>query len=188
MQSDSTQLPVRGNDAIEILTNDHRRIKDLLAQLTAASQTTQRKQTLEQLKAALTIHNATEENLVYPAIQEVAGKKAEAQKLYHETGEADVLVFTLDTMLKEGDEGDFSATAEKLQAAVLEHIEDEEQKAFVHLRDRSEPPQAQLLTQSVREFRSALRFGPGGDGQPSAVGSRGEIGGTTAPTGSIQET
>ena len=156
MQSEISQLPVRGNDAIEILTNDHQTIKSLLSSLTQGTGMSGRQETLERLKAALTIHNATEENLFYPALQVVAGKKSESQKLYHETADADVLVFQLDTMLKEGDDSGFTKTAEKLQAAVLEHIEDEEQKAFKDLQQKAEPQQSRMLTQSVREFRSML--------------------------------
>lgn len=158
MQSDLSPLPVRGNDAVEILLNDHQVIKSLLSQLTQAGRASQRQQVLEQLKAALTIHNATEENLVYPALDKVAGKKSESQKLYHETAAADVLIFELDTMLKEGDDSDFEAKAEKLQAAILEHIEDEEDSAFPHIQEKAEPQQSQMLTESVREFRSSIRF------------------------------
>jgi hemerythrin superfamily protein len=182
MQTDVSQLPVRGNDAIEILTNDHDVIKSLLGQLTQATQTQIRKGVLEQLKAALTIHNATEENLVYPALNKVAGKKSESEKLYHETAEADVLIFELDTMLKEGDDSRFDSKATKLQAAILEHIEDEEEKAFQHLQDKAEPQQAQMLTQSVREFRNALRYNAP-SGASATAGSRsetGEIAGTRA--------
>jgi iron-sulfur cluster repair protein YtfE (RIC family) len=157
MQTDS-QLPVRGNDAVEILTNDHEVLRGILNDFTAASGTEQRRAALEQLKAGLTIHNATEENLVYPALAKVAGKKAEAQKLYHETAEADILIFEIDSMLKEGETDGIDAKAEKLQSAILEHMEDEESKAFPHLQDNAEPQQAQMLTQSVREFRSAMQF------------------------------
>jgi hemerythrin superfamily protein len=159
MQSDMNDLlPVRGNDATEILVNDHEVIKRLLSELTQAAPSEGLKSTLEQLKGALTIHNATEENIVYPALRQVAHKKWEAQRLYHETAEADVLVFQLDTMMKEGNYADFPRVSEKLRDAVLEHIEDEEQKAFPHLQESAEPMQAQMLTQSVREFRSMIRF------------------------------
>lgn len=162
MQSDLGELlPVRGNDATEILTSDHEVIKRLLSELTQSSPNTGMMNTLEQLKAVLTIHNATEENIVYPALREVARKKAESERLYHETAEADVLVFQLDTMMKEGNFADFSRTAEKLRDAVLEHIEDEEQKAFPHLTESAEPMQAQMLTESVRKFRSMIRISMG---------------------------
>lgn len=171
MQSDvSEMLPVRGNDATEILINDHQTIKSLLSQLTQAMDSGMRQSTLEQLKAVLTVHNATEENLVYPALREVAGKKSESQKLYHETAEADVLVFQLDSMLKEGKYDEFPRTAEMLQAAILEHIEDEEEKAFMHLREKADPQHAQMLTQEVRKFRSSMRYTTGGAQMRSETG------------------
>ncbi len=70
---------------------------------------------LELLKGVLTIHNATEENLVYPAINKVAGGKLESQHLYHETAEADVLFFELDGLLKEGDDEQFARKAVKFR-------------------------------------------------------------------------
>lgn len=160
MQSD--QLTTQGSDTVEILKNDHQVIKQLLNSLTQATQIQQRKTILDQLKAVLTVHNATEENLVYPALQSVADEKRQSQKLYHETAEADVVVFDLDTMLKEGDDSDFAAAAKKLQAAVLEHIDDEENSAFPRLQKNADTRQTQMLTESVREFRSKFRFSPMG--------------------------
>lgn len=166
MQNDINVLPVRGSDVTEILVNDHQIIKRLLTQLTQSGAGIDRQETLEELKAALTIHNATEENIVYPALHAVAGKKSEAEHLYHETATADVLVFKLDTMLKEGDESGFPALAEKLKGAIEEHIEDEEKSALPHLSKGASPEQAQLLTESIQEFRSAFRFeNPAGFGR-----------------------
>jgi len=158
MQRDMNQVPVQGDDAVEILLNDHELVRGILADLVNATDMGARRSALEQLKAALTIHNATEENLVYPALAQVAGKKTEAQKLYHETAEADMLIFEIDSMLKEGDEKNIESKAEKLQDAILEHMEDEEEKAFPHLQENAEPQQAQMLTQSVREFRGQFRY------------------------------
>jgi hemerythrin superfamily protein len=177
MQSDVSQLPVRGNDAVEILINDHESVRGMLDMFTRAESTQDRRALLEQLKAALTIHNATEENLVYPAIAKVAGKKAEASKLYHETAEADMLIFEIDTMLKEGEDKNFATQAEKLQGAILEHMEDEEEKAFPHLQEKAEPQQAQMLTDSIREFRNAFRFTAGQE-RRTEVGEIGDRGRT----------
>ncbi len=182
MQNDMNSLPTRGNDAVEILVNDHQTIKSLLSALTSDS-FQQQQATLESLKAALTIHNATEENLVYPALREVAGKKSESQHLYQETAEADVLVFQLDTMIKTGNIDEFQTTAKKLQKAVLEHIEDEEQKAFPALQQRADGSQARMLTDAVRQFRGSLHM----KGQmPSTQGrmETGEIADTKTQQGS----
>jgi hemerythrin superfamily protein len=157
MQIDTTLLPARGNDAVEILTNDHTVIKDLLSRL-AAAEPSERENVLAQLKGVLTIHNATEENIVYPALNKVAGSRAESQHLYHETAEADVLLFELDAMLKDGDAVDFESRAEKFRDAVLHHIDEEEHKALPRLRDNVDAEQTESLADSVRTFRKSLHF------------------------------
>ena len=154
-----TTSQVQGGNAIEILLNDHTTIKQLLTRLVQSQETQQRTQVLEQLKGILTLHNAVEENLVYPALNKVAHKKSESMKLYNETAEADVLLFELDTMLKTGATEEFEAKAKKFQGAVLEHIEDEEEKAFPHLRDGADPSQQAMLTKSVHEFRQKFVSG-----------------------------
>lgn len=160
MQIDTMLLPVQGDDAVEILENDHNVIKDLLTRLTNAANS-QRVEVLEQLKGVLTIHNATEENLVYPAINKVAGSKMESQHLYHETAEADVLLFELDTLLKEGNDEEFARKAEKFHEAVLHHIDEEENKAFPRLEENADPQSASMLVESMRTFRKSLRFETG---------------------------
>lgn len=155
-----TRLPAHGRDAVEILLNDHNVIKSLLTELTQGDRN-QRRATLEQLKGVLTIHNATEENLVYPALDKVAGEGQEAEKLYHETAEADILVFELDNALKDGDDATFEATAKKFVGAVREHMKDEETKAFPHLVDGSDPQESEALTTSVKMFREKIRFEAG---------------------------
>jgi len=160
MTTTSTTLPTTGTDAIDILVNDHALIKSLLNGLVAASDDDQRKDILDRLKGVLTIHNATEENLVYPAIARIAGQKGESDHLYHETAEADVLVFELDNLLKSGNAAEFATKAAALKAAVHAHIQTEESTAFPHLREKATEGQNLLLTQSVREFRGAFRFQP----------------------------
>ncbi len=160
MQIDTTLLPVRGNDAVEILLNDHQVIKSLLRELTEATGP-QRQEVLEELKGVLTIHNATEENLVYPAIDKVAGSKLEAQHLYHETAEADALIFELDSMLKEKDQTDFTIKAKKFADAVSKHIDEEEKKAFPRLRENSDARHSEMLADSVKTFRKSLHFDVG---------------------------
>lgn len=147
------------NDAVQQLIDEHQKIKGLLERLTGEAHSQNRKAVLEELKGILTIHNAVEENLIYPALNKVAHKRAESLKLYNETAEADIAIFEIDTMLKAGDDGDFPKKAEKLKAAILEHIDDEETKAFRHLQEKAPPDQTQMLNDSVREFRTKFHMG-----------------------------
>ena len=83
-----------GSDAIEILLNDHRAVQGILDQLPNAIGP-QREELMERLKGLLTIHNASEENLVYPAIRELAKRPMHAGQLYHQQDEAKVVVWEL---------------------------------------------------------------------------------------------
>lgn len=158
MQIDTTLLPAKGNTAVDILRNDHQVIKGLLSKLTDATDEDERQTVMEQLKGVLTIHNATEENLIYPALNKMADSKMESDHLYHETAEADVLLFELDGLLKEGDDETFDEKFEKFHQAVLNHIEEEEQKALPRLQENADPEMNEQLAESVREFRSSLHF------------------------------
>jgi hemerythrin superfamily protein len=156
-------FPAHGDTAIDILLNDHATIKQLLGELTKARDPEHRKAALEQLKAILTVHNATEENLVYPAIAVVGHDEKESKHLYAETADADVLLFQLDAMLASTNDDAFATMAEKFQGAVREHMQDEETSAFPHLQERAGPEQERKLTESVREFRSHFEYEPTSD-------------------------
>jgi hemerythrin superfamily protein len=167
MQRQSTSETTRGTigstestsgDAIYTLIQDHTQIKALLEQMTGSQQQTHLQQTLEQLKQLLTIHNATEENFVYPALAKVAGKKHESEHLYHETALADMMIFEIDTALKSGEMEKVTENVQKLRAAILEHIDDEEQKAFPDLREHADAEHTAMLNRSVEKFRSSLHF------------------------------
>jgi hemerythrin superfamily protein len=162
MQSQISVLTLRGNTVHDIVVNDHETIKGLLSSLTGSAAREDRMQALERLKAALTIHNAMEETLIYPALAKVAGHNFETLKLYNETASADMLLFEIDTMLKEGDETKAGEKAEKLQNAVLKHIEEEEKSALPHLEKGADTKESRMLLESVREFRNAIAFSPKG--------------------------
>jgi len=106
------------------------------------------------------IHNATEENLIYPALAVVGRKKAQSLSLYHETAEADTVVFELNMLLEEADDKTFTRRAKKLQAAVLEHIEKEETSAFPQLQEKANSAQSRQLAHDVREFRNTIHMKP----------------------------
>jgi hemerythrin-like domain-containing protein len=147
-----------GTGAVEIVLNDHRTIKELLAKLPHAADHGNRRLTLEALKALLTVHNAMEESLIYPALALVAGDKPKAEQLYHETAEADQAVFELDTMLKTGAEADFPAKAAALREAVLKHIDEEELTAVPELQRAADQAHTAILNGAVREFRTNFTF------------------------------
>lgn len=161
MQQLTDQHPPKGHDPhdpTEILVNDHRAIKGILDELVNEMPIELQAMKFEELKRILTIHNATEESLVYPALATVANDEGQASQLYHDTADADVLVFELDAALRKGDDKTFRSKVEKLRAAVYEHIDDEEATAFPRLRGSVRSDASDTLTHAVEAFRNSLTF------------------------------
>jgi len=154
-----TSAPATGRDAIDILLEDHRQIEALMNQIaqTSASYPTQRAQLLQQLADLLTVHNATEENLIYPAIRNIANLPSDATTLYQQQDQAKVFVFELDQLSKS--DPDWGSRFSTLQNAVLAHVAQEENTDFPSLR-RAAGPQLVELTTKVLQLRSHWRLYP----------------------------
>jgi hemerythrin superfamily protein len=147
-------VPVIGSDAIDILLHDHQRIKAILRTLIGASESN-RQAMLESLAEILTVHNATEETLIYPAIHELARRPLHSGELYRETAEAAGLLWRL-TMTSVEDPS-FADKATELQRTVDAHIRTEEDSEFPHLRDRADPDSFARISSAVRTFRDRFR-------------------------------
>ena len=71
-------------NAIDLLIEDHERVKDLLTRLTESTERAVKTRTelLSKLEMEVTIHTQLEEQILYPAYKEAGGK--EELKMYHE--------------------------------------------------------------------------------------------------------
>lgn len=74
-------------NAIDLLIEDHERVKDLLTRLTDSTERAVKTRTelLSKLEMEVTIHTQLEEQILYPAYKEAGGK--EEAKMYHEAKE-----------------------------------------------------------------------------------------------------
>jgi hemerythrin superfamily protein len=142
-----------GEDAVAILMNDHRQIKGLFDKLLQGDGST-RTRIIDALKPLLVVHNATEENVVYPAIHSIAQRPHHANGLYHQQDAAEIAFFELG-MVDPGDP-EFIRKAADLRDALLAHVLDEEDTEFPYLREAMTPEAMRKLTADVREFRAAF--------------------------------
>jgi hemerythrin-like domain-containing protein len=120
-------------DAIALLKQDHKLVKDLLGQL--AESTTRavkkRAELLHEIQINLKAHTTIEEEIFYPAFK-AAGKKEE-EKMYFEALEehraAEDLVLP-DLLGTDPSTEQFSGRAKVLKELIEHHIEEEETEMF----------------------------------------------------------
>src|SRR5690606_27729554 len=112
-------------NAIRILKDDHKKVKDFFTQFESATRRSQKKKIVAQAIAALKIHAALEEDIFYPAVRKAVGKDimTEADEEHHV---AKVLIAELEEM--DGSEAHYDAKFKVLAESVRHHIKEEEGK------------------------------------------------------------
>ena len=125
-------------NAIQLLKDDHKKVRGLLAELesTTARGTKKRTQLLSTIGRELRVHTKLEEEIFYPALRE-AGEKSEDEKMYFEALEehraAGELVLP-DLEKTAPDSEKFSGRAKVLKELVEHHADEEEKEMFPRAR------------------------------------------------------
>jgi hemerythrin-like domain-containing protein len=148
-------------DAIELLKDDHDKVRDLLSQLAETSEraTKSRHDLLRTIQAELEAHTTIEEEIFYPAFKK-AGAEKKDDKLFYEAKEehrtVDKLVLP-DLSGTDVDTVEFAGRAKVLKELVEHHADEEEKEMFprakkllskdqlVELASRMEQRKEQLL-------------------------------------------
>src|SRR6266550_3813570 len=99
-------------NALELLKQDHRKVKELFDQAKAAADDKQRKQIFDRIDTELTIHAHIEETLFYPEMQQYEELKDMVEEALQEHQEVTTLLDEIETMEPNDDE--FQSTLEKL--------------------------------------------------------------------------
>jgi len=143
---DETRHPP--DDAIAMLTADHRQIRALFQQYADTPDTYLRQIIAEHISAELTLHMLLEETVFYPAVAEQADEEGkqrveEALQDHQEVKERIVILQETD------DDAAFEAGFQALRAQVEQHIENEETTMF--------PQAAQALAAHWEEITDLLQ-------------------------------
>jgi hemerythrin-like domain-containing protein len=121
------------HDAIELLEDDHAKLRQLLKRLEATTDRAvkTRQQLFEDIAIELEAHTAIEEEIFYPAYREAVSSK-EDRKLYFEAHEEHHLVDLTVAELRETepDSEAYSAKAKVLKDLIEHHAEEEEKEMF----------------------------------------------------------
>ena len=125
-------------DAISLLTEDHRKVRKLLDDLSKTTNRAAKKRAdlLAKIAAELEAHTAIEEEIFYPAFKE-AGQKSEDDKMFFEAMEehraAGDLVLP-DLLKTDVGSEQFGGRAKVLKELVEHHADEEEKQMFPRAR------------------------------------------------------
>ena len=118
------------NDPIVLLEADHRRFEKLLEQGEATTErgAKRRSELLNTLTAALNVHEAIEEKILYPALKPHAEAHDIVLEGYQEHHVADLIIRELHKLAKSDEK--WGAKFKVLEESIAHHIEEEERKMF----------------------------------------------------------
>lgn len=120
-------------NAIDLLIEDHKRVKKLLEELSTTTERAVKKRAelLHRIEQELQIHTALEEEILCPAIKEAGGK--EEAKMYYEAKEEHCTVDSLvlpDLLHTATDTVEFAGRVKVMKELLEHHIEEEESELF----------------------------------------------------------
>lgn len=129
---ETTTIPserVRGRDALELLSQDHREVDALYAQLEASTDLDARIALMLQICDALTLHAQIEEELFYPALRSAGVSSNLLDRARHEHGDVKRLVAEIWAQ-RDHEGGDSHTALAQMMRAVSRHVEEEESQLF----------------------------------------------------------
>jgi hemerythrin superfamily protein len=119
------------NDPIAILKRDHREVAALFGQLKKSRKpSATRRKTVDRVVAALQLHMAIEESLVYPLVAKDVGVEEEREA----DVEHDLARDGLRKLVELVDQGGFGAALAMLIAGIQHHVKEEESEIFPKLK------------------------------------------------------
>jgi hemerythrin superfamily protein len=122
-------------DALELLKDDHDKVKKLLEQgeSTTERAVKTREELFDKIKGELKVHEAIEEEVLYPALKEFAETKEIVLEAYEEHHVVDVILGELEATPV--DDETWAAKFTVMKENLEHHIEEEEEEMFKQARE-----------------------------------------------------
>ena len=141
-------------NAIELLKQDHEKVKKLLEDLSNTTERAfkKRAELLQKIALELQAHTTIEEEIFYPAFRE-AGERDEL-KMYHEAKEEHRAVEALvlpDLLATDPGTVEFSGRVKVLKELLEHHIEEEEEEMFTQARELLSEEELTTLGKAMKE-------------------------------------
>ena len=145
-------------DATELLIKDHEKAQELFAEFERSREDAQKKMALfEKIKDELQMHKKVEEEIFYPAVEELPIERAkddiERSLLDHE--EVDALLDELESLSP--DDADFDMKMTELMDAVRSHIQLEQEEVFKVARAGLGEEKLEEMGREMEEFKQSMK-------------------------------
>jgi hemerythrin superfamily protein len=150
----------RSMNALEVLKQDHQKVKKLFQEVKQATDQAKRKELFNEIDTELEIHAHIEETVFYPAIEEHEEFKDMVAGALEEHQEAKTLLDELEEL--GADNHDFGSKLQLLIEAVEHHVEEEEGEMFPKIREVFDEDELEQLGQELeaakgKEHREAVQ-------------------------------
>lgn len=141
-------------NAIDLLKQDHEKVKKLLEDISNTTERAfkKRAELLQKIALELQAHTTIEEEIFYPAFRE-AGERDEL-KMYHEAKEEHRAVEALvlpDLLATDPGTVEFSGRVKVLKELLEHHIEEEEEEMFTQARELLSEEELTTLGKAMKE-------------------------------------
>lgn len=156
-QAEEPEAEAQEPDAIDLLERQHRDVELLFEQLRETSDKRERTRLFGQLADNLAAHAKIEELLFYPAV--CADETAE--QLHEAVDEHfDVKRVTAELMEMDVEDELFTSKLDELEQLVQHHVQEEETRLFVQVREQELVDLEELATQLEEEFDQLMQNEP----------------------------
>ena len=143
-------------DAITILKDDHDRLKKLLDELEGTTErgVKTRERLFTRVKDELTVHEAIEEEILYPALKTHPKTKELTLEAYEEHHVVDLVMAEIDALPY--DDEQWGAKFTVMKENIEHHIEEEEGEMFTQARRVFDQDELEALGERMRSRKEQL--------------------------------
>lgn len=144
-------------DAIKHLTEDHRRVEDLISRFESLQERSARMKVVQDLSQELHLHTHEEEAVFYPAVRKAI---KDPDMITHALEEHQEVKDVLASLSNELGEKDLATKITRIKQLLKDHIEEEEAEMFPkareHLGDAELGRLGDRMAQDKQEYRQKL--------------------------------
>lgn len=138
-------------DAVKLLTDDHRRVEELIRQFQSLQERAARVKVIQEISRELHLHTQEEESIFYPAYREAT---KDQEMVQHSLKEHQAVKDLLASFTDEVQDDQLVAKVQKLKQLLADHIEEEEKTMFPKARQQLDEAELTRLGDRMQQAKA----------------------------------